>query len=117
MKDLIVKSLEYFIDHHLQAHIHCKISSAYITYKLHWRPTLAGKYKWIFTKVWRHCIARGGQLARSANKEKICVTLHETCGNETLWFLTNKSVGWLNMTIWRHQWLSYMQFGDVLYRV
>jgi hypothetical protein len=91
-KDLIVKSLECLIDHHLQAHI-----AKHQLHKL--QATLKpnfGKYKWIFTKVWRHCITRGGHLARSANKEKICVTLHETCGNEALRFLTNKSFGWLD---------------------
>lgn len=90
-KDLIVKSLECLINHHLQTHI-AKHQVHNLQAKL---KTNFGKYKWIFTKVWRHCIARGGQLMRNANKEKICVTLHETCGNEALRFLTNKSFGWL----------------------
>ncbi len=90
-KDSIVKSLEYLINHHLHAHIaKHQVHNLQTTLK-----TNFGKYKWIFTKVWRHCITRGDQLARSANKEKICVTLHETCGNEALGFLTNKSFGWL----------------------
>jgi hypothetical protein len=92
-KDLIVKSLECLIDHHLQTHIakhqvH-NLQATTIEDQL-WQVQMYLLYKRVVPLHYK----RGsiGEV-RSANKEKdLCHTLHETCGNEALGFLTNKVI-------------------------